>query len=79
MNPCPPENYYKSNEFLTSFSTLDPVCPSKSSGPPAQPVVSDLFFNVVKYNFHLGLIIYYTACCGWSTAKADYIENGIRL
>ena len=65
------ENYNKSNELLTSFSTLEPVLPSKSSGPPAQPVVFDLFFNIAKYIFHLGLIVYYTTCCGGSMAKAD--------
>ena len=79
MNPCPPKNYYKPNEGLNSFSTSEAVCPSKSSGPLAQPVVPDLFFNIAKYIFHFGLIIYYTTCCGRSTAKADYIEKGIRL
>jgi hypothetical protein len=71
--------YNKSNELLNSFSTLEPVSPSKSSGPLAKPVVPDLFFNIAKYIFHFGLIIYYTTCCGRSTAKADYIEKGIRL
>jgi hypothetical protein len=75
----PPKNYNKSNELLTSFSTLEPVYPSKSSGPLAQPVVFDLFFNIAKYIFHFGLIIYYTICCGGSMAKADYIKKGIRL
>ena len=78
MNPRPPKKYYKSNELLTSFSTSEPVCPSKSSGSLAQPVVSDLFFNIAKYIFHFGLIIYYTTCCGGSIAKADYIKAGIR-
>ena len=77
--PGSPKNYNKSNELLTSFSTLEPVFPSKSSGPLAQPVVSDLFFNIAKYIFHFGLIIYYTTCCGGSMAKADYIKKGTRL
>ena len=75
-NPCLLKNYDKSNELLTSFSNPEPVSPPKSSGPPAQPVVSDLFFNIAKYVFHFGLIIYYTTCCGGSIAKAEYIEKG---
>ena len=76
MNPCPPKNYYKSNELPTSFSTSELIRPSKSSGPLAQPVVSDLFFNIAKYIFHFGLIVYYTTCCGRSIAKADCIKRG---
>ena len=72
----PPKNYNKSNELLTSFSTLELVSPSKSSGPLAKPVVSDLFFNIAKYIFHFGLIRYYTTCCGGSIIKADYIKKG---
>ena len=76
MNPCPPKNYYKSIEVLRSYSTSESVCPSKSSGSLAQPVVSDLFFNIAKYIFHFGLIIYYTTCCGRSIVKADSIKGG---
>jgi hypothetical protein len=76
MNPCPTKNANKSKELLTSFSNPDPVSPPKSSGAPAQPVVFDLFFNIAKYVFHFGLIIYYTTCCGGSITKADYIEKG---
>jgi hypothetical protein len=47
----------KRDELLTSFSALEPVFPSKSSGPLAQPVVSDLFFNIAKYIFHSELSI----------------------
>jgi hypothetical protein len=69
----PAENYDKSKELLTSFSNPEPVSPPKSSGALAQPVVFDLFFNISKYVFHFGLIIYYTTCCGGSITKAEYL------
>lgn len=42
---------------LGNSGVLAPVAPSKSSGPLAQPVVSDLFFNIAKYIFHSELSI----------------------
>ena len=72
MNPCPSKSYNKLNT-LNSFSTPEPVCPSKSSGPLAQPVVSDLFFNIAKYSLHFGLITYYTTCCGGSITNNNIL------